>query len=247
MQPDNAPMASSESDGGSTPRDTGRRHGRQWSPWPYIFGVVLVAYSAAFASVIAIGAGFTKRGGTPTPVTVALVNVAAFAPTPTQTPEPPTATPRPLTPTPRPPTAPPNTPTPDPNVDFRVPLSASNTGIFSGQRVVILGIFDDARSTTASARPIAGYKFVAIDVQVENLGDAPVTLGKWQMHTTPTGDFASSPVTGFGDPLPASGTVAPHAVIKGTIVFSVPATAHLTWIQYAPNPNAKGALYFDAA
>ncbi|HEY8291426.1 MAG TPA: DUF4352 domain-containing protein [Thermomicrobiales bacterium] len=240
-------MVDAGSDGGRTPRDAGRRTGRKWSLWPYIFGVVLVAYGAAFASVIAIGAGYTQRDGTPTPRTVALVNVAAFAPTPTQPPAPTTATPFPFTPTAGPPTALPNTPTPDPNVDFRVPLAASNMGVFSGQRVAILGISDDARSTTASARPIAGYKFVAVDVRIENLGDAPVTLGTWRMHTTPAGDFAISAVTGFGDPLPASGTVAPHAVINGTLVFSVPTNARLTWLQYTPNPNAKGALYFDAA
>lgn len=240
-------MEFSGSDGEGTPRDTRRPHRRTWSPWPYIFGVVLVAYTAAFASVIAIGAGYTKQDGSPTPRTVALVNVAAFLPTPTPTPEPPTATPRPAAPAPKPPTALPSTPTPDPNVDFRVPLSASNTGVLSGQRIAILGISDDARSATASARPIAGYKFVAVDVQIENLGDAPVTLGKWQMHTTTGGDFAISAVTGFGDPLPTDGTVAPHAVVKGTLVFSVPANARMTWLQYVPNPNAKGALYFDTA
>jgi hypothetical protein len=240
-------MELSATDDARIPPDGAQPRRRRWSPWPYIFGVVLVAYGAAFASVIAIGAGYTKRDGTPTPAPRALVNVVAFAPTPTRTPEPPTATPRPPTPTPRPPTAPPPTPTPDPNVDFRVPLSASNTGLFGGQRVSILDISDDARSTTASARPIAGYKFIAIDVQVENLGDDPVTLGKWQMHTTPAGDFATSAVTGFGDPLAAGSAVAPHATVKGAIVFSVPARARVTWLQYAPDPNAKGALYFDTA
>jgi uncharacterized protein DUF4352 len=236
-----------EPDAGRVPPDRAQPRHRRWSPWPYIFGIVLVAYGAAFASVIAIGAGYTKQAGTPTPGTRALVNIATFAPTPTPTPQPPTATPRPATPTPKPPTAPPNTPTPDPNVDFRVPLSISNTGVFGGQRVSILNISDDARSTTASARPIAGYKFVAMDVQVENLGDAPVTLGTWQMRATTGGDFATSAVTGFGDPLPAGGNITPHATIKGTLVFSVPANARMTWLRYAPNPNAKGALYFDTA
>lgn len=242
-------MGFSESDDQRAMPTTTRRR-RRWSPWPYIFAVVLIAYCAAFASVIAIGAGYTKRDGTPTPMTVALVNVAAFAPTPTQPPEPPTATPRLPTPTPPPATPtppPPATPTPDPNVDFRVPLSASNTGVFSGQRVAILGITDDARSVTASARPIAGYKFIAVDVQVENLGDAPVTLGAWQMHTTPTADFNTSAVTGFGNLLPVGGAVAPHAIVKGTLVFSVPATARVIWLRYALNPNARAALYFDTA
>jgi len=243
-------MGFSESDDQRTVSTVTPRRRRRWSPWPYIFAVVLIAYCAAFASVIAIGAGYTKRDGTPTPMTVALVNVAAFAPTPTATPEPPTATPRPSTPTPTPPPAtptPPSTPTPDLNVDFRVPLSASNTGVFSGQRVAILGISDDARSATASARPIAGYKFIAVDVQIENLGDAPATIGKWQLHVTPGTDFAASAVTGFGNPLPDGSMVAPHAILKGTLVFSVPATARISWLRYAPNPNARGALYFDAA
>ncbi len=230
------------------PTPTRRR--KRWSPWPYIFGILLVAYGAAFASVIAIGAGYTKRDATPTPVTVALVNVAAFAPTPTRTPEPLTATPRPPTPTPPTPPTPtplPPTPTPDPNVDFRVPLAASNTGLFSGQRVAILGITDAAQSTTASARPIAGFKFVTVEVLIENLGDEPVTLGAWRLHTMPVADFATSPVTGFGAVLPANGTVASHALIRGVLVFSVPTNARVIWIQYAPNPNARGALYFDAA
>ncbi|MCA1669496.1 MAG: DUF4352 domain-containing protein [Thermomicrobia bacterium] len=224
-----------------------RRRRRKWSPWPYIFGVVLVAYGAAFTAVIAIGAGYTNRTSTPTPVTVALVNVAAFLPTQTPTPLPPTATPPPPTPTPMPPTVPPSTPTPEPNVDFRVPLANSNTGVFSGQRVSITNITDGAQAATASARPVAGYKFVTVDVQVENLGDAPVTLGAWRLRTTPTADFGTSAVTGFGDPLPPGGTLAPHATATGTLVFSVPAAARVTWIQYAPNPNARGALYFDAA
>ncbi len=246
-------MGPPQSDGERMMPTTTRRRRRKWSLWPYIFGIVLIGYCAAFASVIAIGAGYTKRDGTPTPMTVALVNVAAFAPTltptPTQTPEPPTATPRPPTPTlsPATPTPPPGTPTPDPNVDFRVPLAASNTGVFSGQRVAILGIIDDARSATASARPIAGYKFIAVDVQIENLGDAPVTTGKWQMHTTSGVDFATSAVTGFGTPLPDGGTIAPHAIAKGTLIFSVPATVRVTWLRYVPNANARGALYFDAS
>jgi len=219
---------------------------RQGSVWPYIFGVALVAYSAAFVAVIAIGAGFTSRDGTPTPATAALVNVAAFAPTPTWTPGPATATPLPATPTVPPPTAPPSTPTPDPNVDFRVPLSASNTGMLSGQRVAILGIADDARPATPTARPAAGYKFVTVEVLIENLSDVPVTLGRWQIRTTPGVDFVTSAVTGFGDPLPTGGTVAPHAIIQGVLVFSVPAAARVTWLKYTPNPSARGALYFDA-
>ncbi|MHB8644895.1 MAG: DUF4352 domain-containing protein [Thermomicrobiales bacterium] len=236
-------MAFPKPDGERPMRAATRPPRKKWSLWPYLFGVALVAYGAAFVSVIAIGAGYAKRDGTPTPMTAALVNVTVFAPTPTRSPAPPTATPLPATRTVPPPTAPPDTPTPDPNVDFRVPLSASNTGTFGGQRVAILNITTDAQPTT-TARPVAGYKFVTIEVRVENLSDAPVTLGTWQIHTTPGVDFAT--ITGVGDPLATGGTVAPRATIQGMLVFSVPTTARITWLKYAPIPTARGALYFDA-
>lgn len=227
-------------------RDTSRA-ARRRSPWQYIFVVILVGYAALFASVIWTGAGFGARVATPTSVPAALAFVAPTAtppPTaaPTATLSPPTVPPAPPTPTvPRP------TPTADPNVDFRVPLAASNTGTIQGQRVAILNITDDARSTTASARPVAGFKFVTVEVLVENTGDAPATLGRWQVHTNANADFASSPVTGFGDPLPAASPVAPRSIERGVLVFSVPANAKLAWIQYLPNPANKGALYFDAS
>lgn len=213
--------------------------------WQYIFGLLVAAYTAVFASVIWIGAGYGARVATPTPPAVTL---AFVSPTPTvrptdvpsPTPARPTATPVPPTPT-----APPPTPTPDPNVDFRVPLAASNTGSVQGQRVAILGITDDARSPTASARTVAGFKFVTIEVLVENTGDVPASLGRWQVRTNANADFPNSAVTGFGDPLPPTTVIAPHSLVKGVLVFSVPTNAKLTWIQYVPNPAFRGALYFD--
>lgn len=227
---------------GPPPGAAGRR---RRSPWQYVFGVIVAAYMAVFAAVIWIGAGFGAHMATPTPrqVTLAYVSPTPTAsPTaaPTQTPAP-TATPAaPPTPTPPPPT-----PTPDPNVDFRVPLSASNTGMVQAQRVAILNITDDARSTTASARPIAGFKFVTVDVLIENTGSAPTNAGRWQVHTNANADFGTSPVTGFGDPLPTATPIAPQSLVRGTLVFSVPTNAKLTWIQYVPNTAFKGALYFD--
>ena len=117
--------------------------------------------------------------------------------------------------------------------------------MIQAQRVAILGITDDARSPTASARTIAGYKFVTIEVLVENTGDAPAPLGKWQVHTTANTVFGTSAVTGFGTPVPATSVIAPHAIIQGVLVFSVPTAAKLDWIQYLPDPTHKGALYFD--
>jgi hypothetical protein len=215
---------------------------RRRSPWHYIFGAVVVAYAVVFASVVWIGAGFGAPAATPT---LASVAVSYVSPTPTAQPTAvPTATALPPTAPPTP-TPPPPTPTPDPNIDFRVPLAASNTGTIQAQRVAILGITDDARSATGSARPAAGFKFVTIEVLVENTGDTPVNLGRWQVHTSANAVFGTSAVTSFGDPLPAATMVAPHAIVQGVLVFSVPASAKLNWIQYAPDTTHKGALYFD--
>jgi hypothetical protein len=219
---------------------------RRRSPWQYIFGVIVIAYAAVLASVIWIGAGFGAPAATATPARVAL---AYLSPTPTASPPPaptPTAAPPTAPPTPPTPTPPPPTPTPDPNIDFRVPLAASNTGTIQSQRVAILGITDDARSPTTSARTVAGFKFVTIEVLVENTGDAPVNLGRWQVQTNANAVFGTSAVTGFGTPLPATTTVAPHAIVQGVLVFSVPTAAKLNWIQYTPDATHKGALYFDA-
>lgn len=222
------------------------REQRRRSPWQYVFGVIVAVYAVVFASVIWIGAGFGAPAVTPTAARVVLAYVSptpTAKPTaaPTATAAPPTATPIPPTPTP-----PPSTPTPDPNVDFRVPLAASNTGTIQSQRVAILGITDDARSATASARAVAGFKFVTIEVLVENTGDTPANLGRWQVQTNANAVFGTSAVTGFGTPLPATTTVAPHAIVQGVLVFSVPTAAKLTWIQYTPDTTHKGALYFDA-
>jgi hypothetical protein len=217
---------------------------RRRSPWQYIFGVILAVYAVVFASVIWIGAGFGAPAATPTAVSVVLAYInptptAQPTAAPTSTAAPPTAPPATATPMPPPPT-----PTPDPNIDFRVPLAASNTGTIQSQRVAILGITDDARSTTASARTVAGFKFVTIEVLVENTGDTPVNLGRWQVQTNANAVFGTSAVTGFGTPLPAT-TVAPHAIVQGVLVFSVPTAAKLKWIQYTPDATHKGALYFD--
>lgn len=222
-------------------------HGRRRSAWQYIFGAIVAAYTVAFAAVIWIGAGFGRHTVTPTPASVALAFVTA-TPTiaPTQ-PATPTATAPPPTHAPPPPTRPPPTPMPDPNVDFRVPLAASNTGTVQGQRVAILNITDDARSTAASARPVNGFKFVTVEVLVENTGDAPTNLGRWQVHTTPNGDYSASTVSGFGDQLLPSTPVPPRSIQRGVLVFSVPTNAKLVWIQYVPNPAYRGALYFDNA
>lgn len=238
-----------ESSTGSPPPPTlqSAPRGKPRSAWQYIFGVVVAVYTVAFAAVIWIGAGFGGRSPAPTPVSLAL---AFLTPTPaipsrvpvTSTPAPPTAPPAPPTPT-----APPPTPTPDPNVDFHVPLAASNTGSVQNQRVAILNITDDARPASGNARPPTGSKFITIEVLVENTGDAPANLGRWQVRTTPSGNYAATTINGFDDLLAATTPVAPRSIQRGVLVFAVPTNAKLAWIQYVPNPAYRGALYFDIA
>jgi hypothetical protein len=224
------------------------RASRRRSFWPFLYGAVLLVYAAAFLAVIWIGAGFGVHPTPAAPVAAVIVGTPTVAVVATPT-APPSPTPLAPTPTPTPPrpTAIPPTPAPDPNVDIRVPLAASNTGTLRGQKVTILNITDNARSSVASVRPAVGAKYITVEATVENVGDAPAPPGKWQLRTA-DGTFVGSVVlAGFGDPLPSTGILLPRAPTTGIIVFVVPANAKLGSIQYLPDPALRGALFFDAA
>lgn len=218
---------------------------RRRSAWAYVYGIVLVVYLAAFIAVVWIGAGFGKHTASSDalvaaePIVVATATgpptvVPTLTPQPTATAAPPTATPRIAT------------PTPDPNAEFRVPLSASNTGTLQGHRVSILNITDDAKPSTPTARVPAGMKYIAIEVRIENMADIPVVLGAWKLHATAGNEYSMTFVNSFSELLPASTTLAPHASLMGIIVFSVPTNTKIGWLQYFPTPANRGALYFDA-
>lgn len=236
-------MAPQHDEAPKPPYPSGPRTKRR-SAWAYVYGIVLIVYIAAFMAVVWIGAGFGKQAASPNaPVAAEPIVVATATVPPTVVPTP---TPRP-TATAAPPTATPRTatPTPDPNAEFRVPLSASNTGTLQGHRVSILNITDDAKPSTPTARVPAGMKYIAIEVRVENMGDAPVVLGAWKLHATAGNDYSMTFVNSFGDLLPASTILAPRASLMGMIVFSVPTNTKIGWLQYFPTPANRGALYFD--
>ena len=222
------------------------RHGR--SAWPYLYGCLLIAYAAVFIAVLWIGAGF----GAPTTPAIATQptaapDVAATRPAATviaATAAPPTATARP-TDTPAPLTATP-APTPDPNVDFRVPLTSSNTGVLGGHRVSIQNITDDAQPTAPAGRAPAGMKYIAVEVRIENIGGNPTVLGAWRLRTAAGQEADATAVRGFPDLLTGGTPLPPGASVAGTVVFAVPSAAKIAWIRYAPDPAHSGALYFDA-
>ena len=226
------------------------RASRRRSFWPFLYGVVLLVYATAFLAVIWIGAGFGMHPTPTAPVAAVIVGTPTIAvvATPTAPPSPtplaptPTPTPMPPRPTPIPPT-----PAPDPNVDVRVPLAVSNTGTLRGQKVTILNITDNARSSVASVRPVAGAKYITVEATVENVGDAPASPGRWQLRTADGTFVGSTALAGFGDPLPSTGILLPRAPLTGVVVFVVPANAKLGSIQYLPDPALRGALFFDAA
>jgi hypothetical protein len=221
--------------------------------WGVFFGVIIAAYSIAFIAVITRAAGFsggsiqiTVVPGTPvggsvispsdaTATVVSARDIATPSPTSTPTPEPPTPTATPI-----PPTSP---PTPNPDIDFRVPLSASNTGMVHGYEVAILGITDNATGT--GARPKAGNKYIALEVSIANQTANPMPQGAWTLRTTAGQDYDISRSVLVGPPLPAT-PLPGNARISGFVVFEVPQNAKIATIHFHSPQFPKGDLFFDA-
>jgi hypothetical protein len=224
--------------------------------WGIFFGVIVTAYSVAFVAVIVRAAGFGGGPSQITPVPGTVVASGALSPanaTATAigardiaTPAP-TATPiTPPTPPPTPtatPVRPTDTPTPSPDIDFRVPLSASNTGVIHGYEVSILGISDNATGTGTRAK--AGNKYIAIEVSIANQTANPMPQGAWLIETTAGQDYDISRSTVVGTPLPAA-QLQGSARVSGFVVFEVPANAKLKWIRFHAPQFPQGDLFFDA-
>jgi hypothetical protein len=221
--------------------------------WGIFFGVIVAAYTVAFVAVIVRAAGFGGASAqiTPAPGTIvaggasspadatatvlAARDIATPAPTATPTPRPPTPTPPPPQPT--------ATPTPNPDVDFRVPLSASNTGSIHGYEVAILGITDDTTGT--GARPKAGNKYVAVEVSIANQTPNAMPQGAWTLRTNVGQEYDISRSVVVGTPLP-SAPLQGNARVTGFVVFEVPQAAKVASIRFHAPQFPKGDLFFDA-
>lgn len=220
--------------------------------WGIFFGVIIAAYSIVFIAVIARAAGLSGgdvavaslpgtviAGGGVVPVdTTATVMAARDIATP-----PPTSTPTPTSVPPTPTSVPPTPiPTPNQDIDFRVPLSASNTGTIHGYEVAILGVTDNATGT--GARPRAGNKYIALEVSIANQTPNPMPQGAWFLQISGGPEFDISRSVVIGTPLPAT-PLPGNTRVTGFVVFEVPQNAKVSSIRFHAPQFAKGDLFFD--
>lgn len=135
--------------------------------------------------------------------------------------------------------------------DVHVPLAAGQSGEVNEakdktHKVTIVKITDDAQSTNQFERPAEGNKFWAVEVLVENAGQAEIYGGTWKLRGTNDFEYDPTIAVGIGQPLNLLQNLTSGAKTQGTLVFEIPKDAQPKFLRYDPNTFVKGDLYFDA-
>jgi len=134
--------------------------------------------------------------------------------------------------------------------DVHAPFTNGATGTVkaagqSSQKVTVVSITDNARSTNPLLAPKPGNRYIAVQVIIENVGNSEISPGTWTLHTTADLEVDRASARGIGQDVPSSGLFS-GGKAQGTIVFEIPANARVKWVRYAPTEFATGSLYFDA-
>ena len=124
-------------------------------------------------------------------------------------------------------------------------IAAEGTGD-KKSKVTILDIKDPATSTNQFEQPATGKKYVAIDVEVENVGTHEVTSLDWKLRDTEDQEHDQELASGVGQALEPFYNLTPGGKTQGWVVFEIDLDATVKWVRADPNPFLKNDLYFDA-
>lgn len=138
--------------------------------------------------------------------------------------------------------------------DVHVALAKGNSGAIAPEgnsgkksKVTILDIKDPATSTNEFEHPAAGKKYLAIDVEVENVGTHEVSSLGWKLRDSKDQEHDQTFVTGVGADLEPIYNLTPGGKTQGWVVFEIDSDASVKWIRADPDPFLSDDLYFDAA
>ena len=142
---------------------------------------------------------------------------------------------------------------PDSGGDIRVALQDGASAViapeFSGSkktRVTIHRVIENPASSNQFSRPEAGERWVAYDVEVENVGDQEVSTLSWKLRDSLDGEHDREFFTGLDGQLNQVFNLTPGGKTRGLIAFSIPADAGVRWLRADPSLFAAYDLYFDA-
>lgn len=137
--------------------------------------------------------------------------------------------------------------------DVHVTLAGGSSGAIAAEgnggkksKVTILDVKDPATSTNQFEQPAAGKKYVAVNVEVENVGTHEVTSLDWKLRDSKDQEHDEEFASGMGQALEPFYNLTPGGKTQGWIVFEIDSDAVIKWVRADPNPFLKNDLYFDA-
>ena len=109
-------------------------------------------------------------------------------------------------------------------------------------RVLVHAVTDPLASSNEFSTPAQGNRWVAVDVEVTNIGDQPVTLSSlMQFEVQDASNAAYAPAL-TAETLPSiDGEAAPGGSRRGTIVFEVPEAAAGLRLAFSGDLFASGS------
>lgn len=136
--------------------------------------------------------------------------------------------------------------------DVHVTLAKGSSGAIAAEgnsgkksKVTILDIKDPATSTNEFERPAAGKKYVALNVEVENVGKNEVSSLDWKLRDSKDQEHDEDFVSGVGQGLEPFYNLTPGGKTQGWVVFEIDSDASIKWVRADPNPFLRNDLYFD--
>lgn len=138
--------------------------------------------------------------------------------------------------------------------DVHAAFATGSSGVISPEgsgdkktKVTILDIKDPATSDNEFQQPADGKKYIAIDVEVENVGEHETSWLSWKLRDSKDQEHDDTLVTGMGDSLDAMYNLTPGGKTQGWVVFEVDEDASVKWVRADPSIFTAGDLYFDAS
>lgn len=180
------------------------------------------------------GTSIAGGGTLPTATTISGAGQASTArPTPTERPTP---TPRP-SPTPRPPTV---TPTVLPT-----PATGKVGEQMAGQGYVMtVHQVQDPVPPQRYLQPEAGFRWIAVDVTIQNTGNAPLSYNPFYAKLKTADNREYNATLSAAEPGLQSGEQAPGETTRGWITFAIPVDAQLATLSYDP-AFGRNRVQFD--
>lgn len=137
--------------------------------------------------------------------------------------------------------------------DVRVPLREGSSGEIAPAgaagrlaRVTILEIDELVESANPVMSPPPGLRWWGVEVEVENVGSAPVVTLEWTLMDSEGNEVRPAFVLDAGETLSDGYSLVTGETTRGWLYFEVAEDATVDWLRADPNEFLDNDLYFEA-